>query len=127
MRAFAGLAHLVEHLTCNQGVVGSSPATGTKYKKAQFLNWAFSMSICIKSNNNKIRRSQDRMDCRSHQSKSHRRSCSIAICIITEHTCGSVIANKIITVYRTTCCMAQKLAVAKAPKAVNLVKMAFSS
>ena len=41
MRAFAGLAHLVEHLTCNQGVVGSSPATGTKYKKAQFLNWAF--------------------------------------------------------------------------------------
>ena len=33
MRVFAGLAHLVEHLTCNQGVVGSSPATGTKYKK----------------------------------------------------------------------------------------------
>ena len=41
MQAFAGLAHLVEHLTCNQGVVGSSPATGTKYKKAQFFNWAF--------------------------------------------------------------------------------------
>ena len=41
MRTFAGLAHLVEHLTCNQGVVGSSPATGTKYKKAQFFNWAF--------------------------------------------------------------------------------------
>ena len=41
MRVFAGLAHLVEHLTCNQGVVGSSPATGTKYKKTQFFNWAF--------------------------------------------------------------------------------------
>lgn len=66
MRAFAGLAHLVEHLTCNQGVVGSSPATGTKYKKAQFFNWAFFMSICIKSNNNKICSSQCWMDCRPH-------------------------------------------------------------
>ena len=44
MRTFAGLAHLVEHLTCNQGVVGSSPATGTKRKKAQFFNWAF---LCL--------------------------------------------------------------------------------
>ena len=25
----AGLAQLVEHLICNQGVVGSSPTTGT--------------------------------------------------------------------------------------------------
>lgn len=41
MRAFAGLAHLVEHLTCNQGVVGSSPATGTKYKKAQLKTGLF--------------------------------------------------------------------------------------
>jgi hypothetical protein len=28
-RNHAGLAQLVEHLICNQGVVGSSPITGT--------------------------------------------------------------------------------------------------
>ena len=55
MRAFAGLAHLVEHLTCNQGVVGSSPATGTKYKKAQFFNWAFFISNRINSNHKPLK------------------------------------------------------------------------
>jgi hypothetical protein len=29
----AGLAQLVEHLICNQGVVGSSPITGTISRK----------------------------------------------------------------------------------------------
>jgi hypothetical protein len=28
-RKFAGVAQLVEHLTCNQGVVGSIPIAGT--------------------------------------------------------------------------------------------------
>ena len=27
------LAHLVEHLICNEGVAGSSPVRSTKYKK----------------------------------------------------------------------------------------------
>ena len=29
----ADLAHQVEHLICNQGVAGSSPAVGTKQKR----------------------------------------------------------------------------------------------
>ena len=29
----AGVAQLVEHLTCNQGVASSIPAAGTKLKK----------------------------------------------------------------------------------------------
>jgi hypothetical protein len=29
---FAGLAQLVEHLICNQGVTGSSPVAGTRPK-----------------------------------------------------------------------------------------------
>lgn len=28
---YAGVAQLVEHLTCNQGVVGSSPIAGTTF------------------------------------------------------------------------------------------------
>ena len=39
-RPFAGLAHLQSTLTCNQGVVGSSPATGINAKSPVF-NWAF--------------------------------------------------------------------------------------
>lgn len=31
MQPFAGVAQLVEHLTCNQGVASSIPAAGTKY------------------------------------------------------------------------------------------------
>ncbi len=27
----AGIAQLVEHLICNQGVAGSTPAAGTRY------------------------------------------------------------------------------------------------
>jgi hypothetical protein len=29
---YAGVAQLVEHLTCNQGVVGSSPIAGTIFR-----------------------------------------------------------------------------------------------
>lgn len=31
----AGIAQLVEHLTCNQGVASSNPAAGTTVKKEQ--------------------------------------------------------------------------------------------
>ena len=31
---FAGVAQLVEHLTCNQGVASSNPAAGTKFKSS---------------------------------------------------------------------------------------------
>ena len=31
--SIAGIAQLVEHLIRNEGVVGSSPITGTSYKK----------------------------------------------------------------------------------------------
>jgi hypothetical protein len=30
----AGVAQLVEHLTCNQGVASSNPAAGTKFKSS---------------------------------------------------------------------------------------------
>ncbi len=33
MPTFAGVAQLVEHLTCNQGVASSIPAAGTKLGK----------------------------------------------------------------------------------------------
>ncbi len=33
----AGIAQLVEHLICNQGVAGSNPAAGTRHKK--LLTW----------------------------------------------------------------------------------------
>lgn len=36
MRCVAGVAQLVEHLIRNEGVVGSSPITGTRIKKARF-------------------------------------------------------------------------------------------
>lgn len=32
-KEFAGVAQLVEHLICNQGVTGSSPVIGTRYQK----------------------------------------------------------------------------------------------
>ncbi len=40
--SIAGLAQLVEHLICNQGVGGSSPSTGTisRRRKAGMLNSA---------------------------------------------------------------------------------------
>jgi hypothetical protein len=34
MRPVAGIAQLVEHLICNQGVAGSNPAAGTRNLKA---------------------------------------------------------------------------------------------
>lgn len=36
MRCVAGVAQLVEHLIRNEGVVGSSPITGTRIKKTRF-------------------------------------------------------------------------------------------
>ena len=38
MRSFAGVAQLVEHLTCNQGVASSIPAAGTKIDKGLASN-----------------------------------------------------------------------------------------
>ena len=35
MACIAGLAQLVEHLICNQRVVGSSPTTGTRIKNTK--------------------------------------------------------------------------------------------
>ena len=37
--SIAGIAQLVEHLIRNEGVVGSSPITGTRYKKIP--KWGF--------------------------------------------------------------------------------------
>lgn len=39
---FAGVAQLVEHLTCNQGVASSIPAAGTNSKKPLLLKRFFS-------------------------------------------------------------------------------------
>ena len=36
VKHIASLAQLVEHLICNQRVVGSSPTTGTRIKKTVF-------------------------------------------------------------------------------------------
>ena len=38
---FAGVAQLVEHLTCNQGVASSIPAAGTNLKKPLLLKRFF--------------------------------------------------------------------------------------
>ena len=38
---FAGVAQLVEHLTCNQGVASSIPAAGTSSKKPLLLKRFF--------------------------------------------------------------------------------------
>ena len=38
----AGIAQLVEHLTCNQGVASSIPAAGTNSKKPLLLKRFFS-------------------------------------------------------------------------------------
>lgn len=43
--ANAALAQMVERLTCNQDVVGSKPASGTKFnKKVLYENCIFSLS-----------------------------------------------------------------------------------
>ena len=39
---FAGVAQLVEHLTCNQGVASSIPAAGTNLKNRFFIEAVFS-------------------------------------------------------------------------------------
>ena len=41
MRCVAGVAQLVEHLIRNEGVVGSSPITGTRIKKNAVLSALF--------------------------------------------------------------------------------------
>ena len=42
---YASLAQLVEHLTLNQGVVGSNPTRSTKTKPAVSMTVGFFMSI----------------------------------------------------------------------------------
>ncbi len=44
MVSVAGLAQLVEHLICNQRVVGSSPTTGTSFKTHQTVRFLFGFS-----------------------------------------------------------------------------------
>lgn len=38
---YAGVAQLVEHLIRNEGVVGSSPITGTRNKKNEQCNYNY--------------------------------------------------------------------------------------
>ncbi len=45
--ARAGLAQLVEHLICNQGVADSSSATGTSFQN-DFRSFA-NISVCVRS------------------------------------------------------------------------------
>lgn len=45
--AHAGLAQLVEHLIRNEGVVGSSPITGTINKKATFVAFFFFNAVFL--------------------------------------------------------------------------------
>lgn len=48
MRAFyAGVAQLVEHLTCNQGVASSNPAAGTTFTKSSLQTAAFFSSNTV--------------------------------------------------------------------------------
>ena len=46
----AGIAQLVEHLICNQGVAGSNPAAGTRSSPSKTrdkcLNLAFFVGLC---------------------------------------------------------------------------------
>ena len=42
---FAGVAQLVEHLTCNQGVASSIPAAGTNSKKTASFKAVFFLPI----------------------------------------------------------------------------------
>ena len=42
---FAGVAQLVEHLTCNQGVASSIPAAGTNFKKTASFEAVFFLPI----------------------------------------------------------------------------------
>ena len=39
LEKYAGVAQLVEHLTCNQGVVGSSPIAGTISVCGEIAKW----------------------------------------------------------------------------------------
>jgi hypothetical protein len=45
----AGLAHLVEHMICNHGVAGSSPAAGTNTIKGHFSyeKWPFFIGVAF--------------------------------------------------------------------------------
>ena len=42
---FAGVAQLVEHLTCNQGVASSIPAAGTNSKNRFFIEAVFFLPV----------------------------------------------------------------------------------
>ena len=42
---FGPLAHLVEHLICNEGVAGSSPVRSTVEKRAPILELFFIVSL----------------------------------------------------------------------------------
>lgn len=42
----AGVAQLVEHLIRNEGVVGSSPITGTRIKNRDFLSRLLFYRVC---------------------------------------------------------------------------------
>ena len=43
----AGIAQLVEHLIRNEGVVGSSPITGTSYKKIPVWGFFILIFVCL--------------------------------------------------------------------------------